>query len=197
MGSEDLKLISKTGEDFVTLQGKLKVHFRKAKLVVGGERQPDFIPMNFNIRMMIVAFGYLGHLVDKINTSQKTFEFIGAGNHLRRLFPIRQGFIQCDCRSTFLMDALVSSNASMIGKPFTSVSPSSFSRCKMTSLSCSASLESCWPPRFGSLNEARHSSLRSVISMISISQRSCTPAVCLGCVFNIYLKTRSNYPASS
>jgi hypothetical protein len=92
MRSGDLKLISKTGEDFVALQGKLEVHFRKAKRVVGGERQQDFIPMNFNIRVMIVAFGYPGHLVDKINAAQKTFEFIGAGNHLRRLFPIRQGF---------------------------------------------------------------------------------------------------------
>ena len=84
------------------------------------------------------------------------------------------------------MDALVSSNASMIGKPFTSVSPSSFSRCKMTCLSCSVSLESCWPPWFGSLNEARHCSFRSFISMISILQASGTPAVCLGCVFNIH-----------
>jgi hypothetical protein len=92
MRSEDLKLISKTGEDFVTLQGKLEVQFRKTKLIVGGERQQDFIPMNFNVRVMIVAFSYLGHLVDKINASQKPFEFIGAGNHLRRLFPIRQGF---------------------------------------------------------------------------------------------------------
>ena len=57
MRSEDLKLISKTGEDFISLPGKLEVHFRKTKLVVGGERQPDFILMNFYIRVMIVAFG--------------------------------------------------------------------------------------------------------------------------------------------
>ena len=67
-----LHSVLEMGTDFVTLPGKFGIRFCKTKLVVSDEHQESFISMNFNIRIMMVAFGYPGHLAGKIDGYQNS-----------------------------------------------------------------------------------------------------------------------------